>query len=100
MISFFESRGPSVRLCTKKVFFLFFKGRLNEILSQISVQPGSYLGASNGKLLDQTRYNLDTEAEKDLHQFLSWEQDAIKELVDILKKDMELANNLILQETK
>lgn len=54
----------------------------------------------NGKLIEQPRYVLDSEAEKDLHQFLSWEQDAIKELVDILKHDTEMADKFINQESK
>ncbi|KAB7499683.1 Nuclear pore complex protein Nup54 [Armadillidium nasatum] len=76
------------------------KGRLNEILSQISVQPGSCPGSLNGNTTDHPRYSLDSEVEKDLHQFLSWEQEAIKELVNILKKDLDIANKLLSQESK
>ncbi|RXG69446.1 Nuclear pore complex protein Nup54 [Armadillidium vulgare] len=75
-------------------------GRLNEILSQISVQPGSCPGSLNGNSTDHPRYSLDSEVEKDLHQFLSWEQEAIKELVNILKKDLDIANKLLSQESK
>ncbi|KAL7644817.1 UNVERIFIED_CONTAM: hypothetical protein RMT77_004630 [Armadillidium vulgare] len=77
-----------------------YMGRLNEILSQISVQPGSCPGSLNGNSTDHPRYSLDSEVEKDLHQFLSWEQEAIKELVNILKKDLDIANKLLSQESK
>ena len=61
------------------------------MLSQISVQPGG----SYGFISEQSQLVIDSATEKDLHQFLAWQQDSIKEVVNVVKDDLKKVDTLL-----
>ena len=42
----------------------------------------------------QPRYTIDSKTEKEINQFLTWEQNAIKEMVSIVKEDTKTLEEL------
>ncbi|XP_057675766.1 nucleoporin p54 isoform X2 [Corythoichthys intestinalis] len=60
-----------------------FKGRLNELMSQIRMQ--NHFGAVRA----EERYNVDTDLLREIRQHLKQQQDGLSHLISVIKDDLE-----------
>ncbi|KAM9793969.1 nucleoporin p54 isoform 1-T1 [Syngnathus typhle] len=60
-----------------------FKGRLNELMSQIRMQNHS------GAVRSEERYNVDADLLREIRQHLKQQQDGLSHLISVIKDDLE-----------
>lgn len=64
-----------------------YRGCLNELMAQMSVAAGSDISGP--------RYGLVNDVEKDLTQYLKWQQEALGSIVSVLKEDNKTADAML-----
>ncbi|XP_018025604.1 nuclear pore complex protein Nup54 [Hyalella azteca] len=72
-----------------------YMGKLNELLSQVTAQ-----GNNGGNKATEESSSLSPDTERDVKEFLSWQQDGITEVVAILKNDIKAFDAMIKSRTK
>ena len=71
-----------------------FKGRLNELLSQIRLRK------AENEMRGSTRYTLEPTELAEIKEFLTMQQDSIKHLVDTTKTDSETVKAIVKSATE
>ncbi|ROT65360.1 putative nucleoporin p54-like isoform X2 [Penaeus vannamei] len=63
-----------------------YRGCLNELMAQMSVKPSGSKGCP--------RYGLVNDKEKDISQYISWQQEALNAVVMVLKEDLQIVDSM------
>ncbi|XP_042875293.1 nucleoporin p54-like isoform X17 [Penaeus japonicus] len=63
-----------------------YRGCLNELMAQMSVKPSGSRSCP--------RYGLVNDKEKDVSQYISWQQEALNAVVAVLKEDLLIADSM------
>ncbi|XP_063584801.1 nuclear pore complex protein Nup54-like isoform X7 [Penaeus indicus] len=63
-----------------------YRGCLNELMAQMSVKPSGLKGCP--------RYGLVNDKEKDISQYISWQQEALNAVVTVLKEDLQIVDSM------
>lgn len=56
-------------------------------MAQMSVKPGNSRGTP--------RYGLVSDKEKEVSQYVAWQQDALKAVVGVLKEDIQIVDSML-----